>query len=108
VSSNEAARLVHVLIVTPSGESGLLDVLEPARPRDPPQRLFSPTEQAIVSVLGSGGWKTGGQLAALTNWGKSTSFQAILTNLVEAGILESSHKRGYRLSVRDTTTPIPE
>jgi hypothetical protein len=60
-------------------------------------RQLSPTEKAILKTLADGGWKKGATIAEESGWGRSSSFQSILSNLVEAGILESSHTHGYRL-----------
>ncbi len=70
---------------------------EPARPRG-----FSPTEKAIIDALADGEWKTSQAISEAAGLGRSSSFQAILTNLVDAKVIESSHKNGYRLSVPET------
>ena len=62
-------------------------------------RRYSPTEELILKALGEarGAWRTGQQLADACGLPRSSSFNAILSNLAEAGVIESSTKSGYCL-----------
>lgn len=58
-------------------------------------RTFSPDEEAIMAVA-SRDWQTAAEVASKAGMSKSSSFTAILANLVERGALESG-RAGYRL-----------
>lgn len=67
-------------------------------------RGYSPTEQRILEFLAGKGWQTGQQIASGTGHARSSSFNAILSNLAETQTLESSQRHGYRLRVSDSDT----
>ncbi len=62
-------------------------------------RPLSPTEAAILRALAGKGWQTGQQIADACGQIRSTLFNAVLSNLAEAGVIESSTRNGYRLHV---------
>ncbi len=63
-------------------------------------RPLSPTERKIIEALGKPGvtWLNGQQLADAAGFPRSSSFNAVLSNLAEAGTIESSTRHGYRLA----------
>ncbi len=72
-----------------------------------PCRGLSPIEDAILKALTTaepGVWVTAETLARDTKQRKSTSFTDILANLAEAGVVESTPGRGYRLPVSPTNS----
>jgi hypothetical protein len=77
-----------------------LPVIARAAPPPPPTvpgRRLSPTEELVLNALADGAWKTGQVLATLTGQPRSGYFAAVLANLAEAGVVESSTRHGYRL-----------
>jgi hypothetical protein len=62
-------------------------------------RDFSPTEDEILKVI-TDDWQTKAEIAAACNMRLTSSFSAILTNLVEREWIESSPK-GYRFPPLD-------
>ena len=60
-------------------------------------RPFSPTEKSILRVLTGKDWLTAQQIAEAVGLAKSSGFTAVLANMAEAGIIESSTRHGYRL-----------
>lgn len=79
------------------------------RPSDivPGHRPNSPTENIILQALTGEGWLTGQQLAEACGLPRSTLFNSILSNLAEAGVIESSTRNGYRLA-EPCPVPCPE
>ncbi len=72
-----------------------------------PCRGLSPLEDVILKALAAaepGVWVTAETLARDTKQRKSTSFTDILANLAEAGVVESTPGRGYRLPVSPTNS----
>jgi len=93
-----------VVIESAEGYSAIQLPLMPAplpRRESSGSRPNSPTEELILKALAGAasgaGWLTGQQLADACGLPKSTLFSAVLTNLAEAGVVESSTRHGYRL-----------
>ncbi len=84
------------------GFSAISLPLIPARaPRPtstPGNRPNSPTETLILRALADGNWKTGQLLADACGMARSTFFSSVLSNLADAGVIESSTRHGYRLA----------
>ena len=77
----------------------LLPGAMPPRTSSDEKRPYSHTEQAILRALtgARGSWMTGQQIADACGLPRSGAFNALLSNLAEAGVLESSTRSGYRL-----------
>ncbi len=73
----------------------------------PGGRPLSPTEEAIVTYLTGKDWQTGQLIAEGIGHPRSSSLNAILSNLAETPVLESNQRHGYRLRVADSDTSAP-
>jgi hypothetical protein len=62
------------------------------------ERGFSPRERSILTALAGGAWYVSSKIAAATGETPGSEFSALLTNLAEAGVLESSLRHGYRIT----------
>jgi hypothetical protein len=78
----------------PQAVSATPNVALPAPPRSGQGRWLSPTEEAIVGALTSD-WQTGQQIAERAGLSRSSFFNAVLSNLAEREVIESS-RSGYR------------
>jgi hypothetical protein len=99
------ARLVKVTI---EGDDGtrleLAEVPGQDHPEVPahvlPRRIYSPLESEIVTALAGQGWVRVVDLAELLKRDPASSFRTVVTNLADAGVLESG-RLGVRLARGD-------
>ncbi len=70
-------------------------------------RRYSPLERDIVAALADGEWRTAARIAEASSNEPSARFSYLLTNLAEAGIVESCQRRGYRMA-DGHATKLPE